>query len=352
MTTRDGDGFVSTAIAVDGSTRPTTGTSIRVRVDRFLDPSSATRQAICVQSSTANITGIEGCSAGLVLRPSYDPTSRTVTYYLETETTKLAPDTLYRITLFRSEGEDGFGLRAFDGPPLGGPFVLEFTTEALNPQDPGPTEGPRLDINFCSSRKCEVVCDTRYPRLDDAAPDYDAELDAANELSRDACKETCAPGIEDVLGSCAYGGCHQATDLKPKVPMGLDLFAPEGLQATAIAHVAHGTERGPGAQNPDAAGVAFGRAMPIIAPGDAGNSYLLYKVVANPAFDPDDTTVAVDERLRLRQAFVVGAPMPPTFAGTAEQPASNGPLTPEMARRLSDWIAAGADTNRCEPPLP
>jgi hypothetical protein len=334
-------GYVSTPVALDGSTRPTTGTSIRVRVNRYLDPASASRQALCVQSSTDDVPSIVACSAGLVLRPSYDPVSRTAAYFLETDQTQLAPDTLYRITLFRRAGEDGFGLRAFDGPALGGPFVLEFRTESPHPDGPAPTDGPDTSINFCKPTRCFAVCG-QLP-----------------EEQRAACAETCTPGIEDALESCAFGGCHQTTaDQKP--PMGLDLYAPEGLQATAIARVAHGSMRGAGAQNADLAGLAFGRAMPLIAPGDPGNSYLLYKVLAHPGFDPAVAAPAqqlapgleAGESERLRASVIVGSPMPPTSNGDGpEAPAVSDPLAVERALRISRWIAAGADTTRCGPAL-
>lgn len=326
--------FVSTPIAGDGSTRPITGTSIRVRVDRFLDPVSASRQAICVQSSTAVIDSFEECSAGLILRPSYDPMTRTVSYFLETDTTRLAPDTLYRVSLFRSEGETGFGLRAFDGAPLGGLFAVELTTEADSAADPGVTEGPNLGINFCRKSDCLRGC--------------------AERTDAQACAATCTTGAQEVLDTCAYSGCHQATTEGGQAPMGLDMFSADGLQMTAIARVAHGTARGPAGQTPDVAGLAFGRAMAIIAPGDPGNSYLLYKVLANPAFSAGDPTLAPGESERLRSSFVVGAPMPPTFPGNAEppRPASNAPMSPENAAILSQWIAAGADTSRCGPPPP
>jgi len=328
---KDGVETIETVpVAADGSTRSTVGTSIRVRVNRHLEPSSATRQAICVQSSTALIDSLEQCSGGLVLRPTYDPVGPDVTYYLETDSTELAPDTLYRVTLFRSEGENGFGLRTFDGGTLSGFFAVEFRTE-VEPTDPAAlvatTDAPPRP-SFCKELDCKARC-----KADGAPP---------------GCASTCSTGVADVLEACASGGCHQAAPSGGPVPMGLELYSAEALQMTAIAHVAHGTERGPAAQNPDVAGVQFGRAMPIISPGDPGNSYLLYKILANPAFAREEG-FARDEVTRLRSAVVVGAPMPPTtkLGGRA----TNLPLSQENARVLSAWIAAGADTSTCGPPV-
>lgn len=300
VTAADADGnLVPTQVAVDGSTRPVPTTSLRVKVDRYLDPASANRQALCLQSDTAIIVALEDCARGLLLRPSYDPLERTVTFYLADELTRLAPDTLYRVTLFEADGAAGdFGLRAIDGTPLEGIFALEFTTAADDPSRP--TEGPPTDPGFCGTG-----------------------------------------GVREILlGNCAFGGCHAAIpgqggspDLFP--PMGLDLSGPDAIARTAVAQVAHHSQRGPSATSPDEASTSFGRSMAIVAPANPGQSFLLYKMLLDPSFAGDPTLAAGETELLRR--IIPGAPMP----------IKPGAITLEQARKVSDWIESGAAIPAC-----
>jgi hypothetical protein len=81
--------------------------------------------------------------------------------------------------------------------------------------------------------------------------------------------------------------------------------------------------------------------MPIIDPGDAGNSYILYKLLAGPAYaqslaaPPDPKEIE-----RIRTAVVVGMPMPPT----------NGLAIPLRGLEdLSAWISQDAPMPACAP---
>jgi hypothetical protein len=70
----------------------------------------------------------------------------------------------------------------------------------------------------------------------------------------------------------------------------------------------------------------------IDAQGSPGNSYILYKMLANAPGRPDD--LADGEVERLMSSLVVGLPMParPEFT----------PLSEKQLVDISDWIAAGA----------
>lgn len=271
--------------------RPVPTTAFHLQVDRYLDPVTASRQAVCLQSATTEVRTIADCGAGLLLRPSYDPITRTVTYYQETSASRLAPDTFYRLTVVTPTEEVDFGLRAFDGAPLAGNYVYDFVT---GPDDEAtPTEGP---------------------------PDGTLDCDTL---------------LRGPLSSCASGGCHGPGGLP--VAMGLDLATPAGIEGTARGHVAHQTQRGPQATTSDQSSLTFGRSMPIVAPGDPGRSYLLYKLLASSDFAAD-RTLAPGETDRLRQGFVVGMAMPP-------DPFTVPP--PDQLADLVRWIAGGAVVPDC-----
>lgn len=292
-------------VAADGTTRPLPTTAIRVLVDRYLDPGTVDRQALCLRSSTAVLTEDDKCTDGVVLRPTYDPIQRVATFYLDP--TPLAASTFYRLTLRRAGDE---GLRSFDGVPLEGIFALEFTTAEAVPD--AVVEAPPVGPLWCGTPECLAAC-------------------AGNA----DCQAKCSIGTI-LLASCAVGGCHAVVDGEGPAAMGLDLSSGAAVQATAIGHVARGTQRGPGAAEADVSSIAFGRAMPIIQPSDPGRSYLLYKIAASTL--EGELPAADGEKDRLREGLVVGMPMPAP------------PYTPPQAAKLDHlvrWIAAGADVSEC-----
>jgi hypothetical protein len=98
--------------------------------------------------------------------------------------------------------------------------------------------------------------------------------------------------------------------------------------------------------------------MPIIDPGNPGNSYLLYKLAVGPnvlveiedeqIVEVEGEEVASPEEIhRLLASLVVGLPMPP-YSGP--DPESNASFTIEGADTLSAWIAQGAPTRDCNQP--
>ena len=134
--------------------------------------------------------------------------------------------------------------------------------------------------------------------------------------------------------------------------MGLDLSSASAIIRTAIEEVARQTETGPSGGiplvNPDRIGVQ----MPIIDPGRPSNSYMMYKLLRDPRVlrdDPCETQYEValngecpnpsqDERERLREWFVSGAPMPLGTPGALDR----GDLDV-----LQGWIRNGAMMTEC-----
>lgn len=318
-TVDEGGAAVRAAIAKDGSTKVTTATSFEVRLDRFLLPGSATRQSVCLASTTAPIRSLAECSANVLLEPTCDPALRRVTYR-QRAGERLAPDTLYQLAIFPPTEDSPFGFTAFDGAPLAAPMQLMFRTAAADPT--GTTdEAPLGGDLFCCG-------DAAHPC---PIPGF---------------------GAATTFAGCAFSPCHAVSvDGALGASMGLNLSPPpaapvqsfdDPIGATAINHVAHQTQTGELADDPALASEAsrFGRAMALIRPGDPGNSYLLYKLAAEPANFPPGEAPSADEIARLRASVVVGMPMP-AYGGTV--------LEGQSLELLSAWIAAGALTTPCDP---
>ncbi len=273
---------------------------------------------MCLQPDTADVANPSECGSPVFFQPSYDPVRREIFVRLEAGE-RFALDTTYKLTLYGATEEgnctsdeppETCGLRAFDRAPLDKPYVLTFRTVATDPGN---------------------VPDESAP-----APKF------------------CGTGgvAEFVAAACGYNGCH-ASQGPVRAPMNLDfaglsLGDPTQLRATAINKVAHQTQMGENADNPEQTPVRFGRAMPIVdafqpnESGNPGNSYLMYKLlVGTSAVDgPADVKASTEEVERLRASVVVGMPMPPSDG--------NIPLlTRDQLLTLSQWIAGGAPTSVC-----
>lgn len=300
----------------DGSSVLLSTTSLVLRFDRYIDARDAIRQSVCLRSSTDPVPDPLACEGSLFLRPSYDPVRRELTFFQQDGQPRLEPDTLYQLTIYSPVAEDSFGVRAFDGAPLAEGAVVRFRTSA----DTTVTEVEQLapTSTYCADdEECLATC------------------------AGDACAN-CLRSARGVLRACspANGGCHEAQQ-GSEAPMGLNLTAPEFIAATALGHVAHQTQTGGNADVPVQGSPRFGSSMPIIDPQNAGNSYLLYKVLADEKLAATLPDLLPGETERLRSGFVVGQPMPaPTHLGSAAvDPIA---LTAAEASALSLWIAAGA----------
>lgn len=273
-----------------------TNTAIELRFDRHLLPRTATRESIVLNAGSGE--------TGRFLQPVYDPIERVVLYRLQPGAT-LAPRLLYTVEVIAPDPDvpGSFGFRAYDGALLAGaPEPVRFSFRTGN----GPADTPP------------------------PAPEPD-------------CREAL-----DIFANagCAAPSCHGG----PEAAMGLRLDSATGLYETALDVVAHETDSGPITGEPVVFAARFGQAMPILAAGFAAESYLLYKLLINPSNYappcktrytvplPDGQCVppSADEITRLKDWFVLMAPMPPT-----------GHMRRIDLERLRDFVDAGAPADGC-----
>jgi hypothetical protein len=243
---------------------------IEIRFDRYLLPKTASRQSITIFS------GAEGNT--IFLAPSYDVLERVVTY--RGPYGQLAAGVVYQVELpLPDEDKDGFGFRAFDGAGL---------------------KKGRVPLTW-SFRTSRAVAPASRPDP--------------------------APSCDEALKVFQGGGCARCHTDHANAPFGLSLASAIGVRDTALGQPSHETSTWarPGDTLVDPA--RFGTGMPLIEPGDPGTSYLIYKLLENPAnFGPDggcftSHSVALPpgqcqvasrpERARLADWFVDGDPMPP-----------------------------------------
>jgi hypothetical protein len=204
------------------------GAPIEIAFDRLLDPSSVTRQTFVLQDLSGNFVETS---------PSYDPVARIVRLCLA-DAPPLQADQTYQLTLVAPQSRtDLSGLRAIDGAGL------------------DPSIAPVIEF--------PVVAGAAY-------------------VGSDACTgatpvDFCADVLPIFVTSCGGATCH--TGSSPAE--GLLLTTPPGLEATAIGRVAEGSNTGTRTQAAPP-GILFGVDMPIIAPADPGDSWLMYKLLLAP----------------------------------------------------------------------
>ncbi|HYQ31474.1 MAG TPA: Ig-like domain-containing protein [Polyangiaceae bacterium] len=290
-----------------------TNVAIELRFDRFLRPGGL-NAAFALYSGNPPANGVP-------LQAEYDMIERVVVYR---PLRQLQPNTLYTALLV--SGTDlGQGFWAFDGAPLEeGPVRLRFSF--------GTGSGPRP-----------------------VPPPVASPVDTC---------ETMTQGPLDSCVSCHSTpppDAHNAPSTRLP-PMGLDLSSERGLFYTAIRQVAHQTETGnsatgEGLQSP----ARFGVQMNIVDPGSPATSYLMYKLLRksesfavsgdapscvtgyhSPVSDLDCQPPPEDERVRLREWFVLGDPMPKDGTSSTGEPIPVA-TTRENLVRISAWIATGAE---------
>jgi hypothetical protein len=302
----------------DGRPMPADGV-IQIAFDRYLDPATITRQAIAIADG-AN----QALAPDLAPLVVYDPIARTVTL-APPKQPWLTQGQPYKI-FFSMEAD---GLRAIDRAKLwdGQPLAYAFV---VGPPANRPLEPP---VSFCR----------------DVLPIFYAK--------------------------CNVPTCHGSGD---RAAASLVLDTSAGVANTALNRVAQGANTGPraGAGQSPQPGRPFGVDMPLIDPGNPGNSWLLYKielgapprtdVAQNPGYacttgllEPKTTfdfaplvpqaqrSADATERAILHD-FVLGREMP--FPLPAVQGYEDSPLTFEEREKIRIWIQSlpkGASVPEC-----
>ncbi|HEV8245836.1 MAG TPA: hypothetical protein VGP93_08705, partial [Polyangiaceae bacterium] len=246
------------------------------------------------------------------------------------------------------------------------------------------------DCNLCAAGKTCVNGHDCYSAACPTDPDTGAKSCAPRAAGKScraeddcnwgaACVDgLCSASCEDALTWFSSAGphcvtCHGDPDQNYLKVMGMDFSNGKTLLETTIGQVAHETDFGPvtGATYENAP--RFGVGMPRIDPGHPSNSYLLYKLLINPAnywqpvkdpaslmvsqvtktqcesFYPElplgeecvigdpALTPSSEERSRMREWFVRGEPMP--LVTTPDGVAS---LSRDKIEQLQRWIRGGA----------
>ena len=287
---------------------------VRLAFDRFLDPTTVTPQAVALEDSA----GVPVSEARL----AYDPVTLTVTLSNPGGSLVwLTPGKEYRVVL---STDTTHGLLAIDGAPLAVPMTILFTPGA----PPRPPFAGVPTMHFCADLLGPVL-----------------------------------------LGSCAYGTCHVTPpDAGARAPLdsgqseppqGLSLGNQHWFRATALGYVAHESNTGPRGVVRMASRGQFGIDMAIIAPGNPGSSWLMYKtLLASPAPAAEAGTgpasgvstfgqgvvspVSSAERARLSN-YILGREMPYPSAPSQSEPSVG--LAVADLERLSAWISQGAQAD-------
>jgi hypothetical protein len=306
-TSVSGGQLVYAPIDPNGSTAVVPTTSFKLRFDRFLLPDTATRQALCVQPSLTTVESIADCAANAFFEPAYDPMQIEVTYRQfpnNPDTPPLIQGVTYELTAYIALEATDEGFRTFDGVGLGAPASVEFSVQAG--AGPWPYDPISTADHFCHGPRCEAG-------------------------------SACVRPVSQMLAGCAYASCHAGDPYT--AAEGLMLDTPAHIVETALGYPAHETEEGENGIAPDESPPRFGRAMPILDPGAAGNSYLIYKLLANAQI-PLPVMLIAGERERVLDQIVVGMPMPPSTKPHALLRSGE----PEW---LGEWISQGAPVATC-----
>lgn len=216
---------------------------VQIAFDRYLLPRSITRQAVTLLDGNDQVL-----PAGLAPKVTYDPIARTVTLSSPNPPGQpwLTEGQFYKVRVEIAAGEDDDrGLRAIDRAPVD-PNQERVFGFLVGPRSglPNAENGGEPTLDYCN----------------DVAPIF--------------------------FNKCSGGNCHGASAGVPSARASLVLDRQEALRETAIGRLAHATSR-TGSTLPSAPSRLFGVDMPLIDPGNPGNSFLLYKIelARPPGFD-------------------------------------------------------------------
>ena len=239
---------------------------IQIAFDRYLLPSTVNRQSIAILDGAHQPLSPD--QAPVVI---YDPIARTVTLYPPKQPwlTEGQPYTLL-LGVPEGDAEQG-GVRAIDRATLAPDQKREFGF-IVGPKTSTPVEPT---VSFCR----------------DVLPIF--------------------------ASKCSLSTCH-GTGGQAAASLVLDTSA--GIGATALNRIAQGSNTGPLSSRPPAGQAHFGIDMPIIDPGNPGNSWLIYKVdLARPPgiVDQTDKFACTSGLLEPKVPFVF-APLAPQAQRAAD----------------------------------
>ena len=284
--------------------------AIQLAFNRYLLPSTVTRQSI-----TVTPVGTAPAPPPIV---KYDPVARTVTLQNPSEGQPwLVEGQSYRVSVKTPSDADTGGLLSLDGASLAEPTSIQFL---VGP--PGtPFAEPKVSL-------CE-----------DILPIFAAK--------------------------CQGNGCHSDSGGKAAASLVLDTTI--GIKGTTLGRPAQGANTGGKAQAL-APGRVFGINMPLVDPGNPGNSWLLYKMLLAPlpkagtplsytctsplapsvVYTPNGpySPAPTDRETAVLQDYVPGREMPyPVAKPTVYEEL---PLTFNERELVRIWIAQGADAPDCQ----
>jgi hypothetical protein len=278
--------------------------SIQVLVDRYLNPATINRQAFVLVDGQGN--AVQGTDV------NYDPISLTVTLSSQTTSTTTMPwlqgGQSYKLLLIAQDAGGLNAIRAIDGATLdpGVDHTIGFTVLPTNAMI-----APTPQMNWCTDIK---------------------------PIFTNSCS-----------GTGQGNSCHSLSPNDNDFPRaGLVLTSNDGVLNTARGRIAQGSNTAGIASQAVPPKRAFGVNYPIIDPGHAATSWLMYKVSLAPLGTVPGSTgtatgipsydVGDDERAILSD-YILGTQMPfPTY-GTNPTAA---PLTFEERERIRLWIDQGA----------
>jgi len=371
-----------------------TSASVKIFFSRYLLPHKVIRQSACLHPTSTTITSIADCTdpSQRFAEPAYDPTDRSVTYRLPAGD-RLAVDTQYRLSIFVATSLDDSGFFAFDGAPVDRPYTFDFRTQAADStaEERLPTPdaycaqvecfapctkafGSCADMCATTETACKDMCTNEgcEDECEETGKTCDTACQSARRSCEQPCRATCILPPTDPLSacyangdfvneqevrlfdSCSFSPCHGSpVNDGSTISAGLDLRTASAIEQTAIGWTAHQTQVGQSSIVGDQSPQRFGRAMPLIDPGNPGNSYIMYKMLANP-LNHLRLSGALDEGLafeidRLAGSVVVGLPMPAQSGSGLPQgfhgDDPEGRKSFQQMQLISAWIAHGAVTS-------
>jgi hypothetical protein len=305
--------------------------SVRIQLDRFLRPDSATRQSICIQAGPN-----EPC---LSTSPEYDPVDRVL---VARPMAALAANQRYNVRLLTpTAASPEQGLRAFDDVPLAEEASFSFTTGDATAMLTLPE--PVRTADFCAAMPA--------PNTTFKGCAFAPSCHGPGDVPPDPSGARNASGNALILGGPTGG---PATDV-PEAVRTL-LAGARGAGPTVAIETATGpdpTEARRSGNSP------FAQNMPYLDPSNPGNSYIVYKLMMVPSaaaaclFDKNEPALVGNNTCEPGMGDIEPwvpqgsgqPPLPGEYDRLKARIRGNGmPGDLPTLRATSAWIAAGATT--------